>query len=848
MPRVSIVWTAPRRRLDPLLVKVGMGCIIVSITGGAVTVSGIAIASPSAGAGEVGLGSLGLLLILASAFCSVEREPDGGDRQRDPGDVPPSAVEAGGLTTLPVQGPCFGRDAIIDVLVATVLAKPPSPTPVLGPPGVGKTTVTVALLHDRRVERRYGSRRYFVRCEGALEAEAVLTEIATAVGVPIGADLRPRVMAALALAPALLVLDNVETPWLPDTLATEQLLLSMASVPRLALVASVRGTQRPGGGVWRPPIHMLPLSEDDARKVFLEVAGTAYKDDPDLSELLAALDGLPLAVELLAHAAEGEPNLTALRRRWVDERVTMLSRGTGDDRLLSLAVSLELSITGPLMTDEARRLLSLLGVLPDGISHQDLELILPGIAERGASILRKVGLAFDERQRVRCLAPVRDYAASAHPPIQDDVTQAVAHYISLVQDLGRRVGKEGGAEAVVRLVAESANVEAMILAGLSGERPRASIEGALALVQFTRFTGIGSTRVQAASCAAASRLNDPSLHAQCIHGLGLIAFSRSDHEGARARLKEALLLFRHAGEVRGEANCIFYLGVIALERSENQMATMSFEEALPLFHQAGDVGGEANCIFSLGVIALKHSDHEGARMRFEEALTLFRQLGDVLGEGNCVRTLGDIALGRSNHNGARAHYEEALTLFRQVGDPGGEANCIRCLGDIAVERSDHDEARARYEAALTLFRQVGSVRGVANCIKGLGDIALERSSHEEARAHYEEALTLFRQVGDVLGEGNCAQRFGDLAMGRSDHEGARKRFEEALLLFVHIEDPHSVGETHRRLARVATSAADCSRHQRAAQEAWTSIGRDDLVRDIREEFSPTGDPQTWINE
>jgi tetratricopeptide (TPR) repeat protein len=723
LPRLSVVWTAPRRRLDPLLAKVGLGCMFVSITGGGLTVSGFAIAAPPALPAEVGLGSLGLLLVVASAFCSVERETTGGDRSSEPADSSASALAGGKLPTLPVQGQCFGRDAIIDDLVATALAKPPPPTPVLGPPGVGKTTVTVALLHNRRVERRYGSRRHFVRCESAFEAEALLIGIAAAVGVPIGADLRPRVMAALAAAPALLVLDNVETPWLSDTLATEQLLLALAAVPRLALVASVRGAQRPGGGVWRPAVHVLPLPEDDARKVFLDVAGPAHEDDPDLSELLAALDGLPLAVELLAHAAEGEPNLAALRRRWVNERVTMLSRGSGDDRLLSLAVSLELSITGPLMTDEARRLLSLLGVLPDGISHQDLDPVLPGAAERGASILRKVGLAFDERLRLRCLAPVRDHVATRHPPSQDDLMQAVAHYAALADTLGNRLGWEGGAEAAARLVADSANLDAMTVAGLSGESPRASIGAALSLAELARLAGVGSTRVQEAACAAASRVGDTALRANCILKLGDIAFWRSDYEGAKVRFDEALPLFRQVADIRGAANCISGLADIAFRRSDHMRARAGYEQGLALFRQVTDIRGEARCIRDLGHIAFRRSDYEEARARYDEALPLFRQVGYIRGEAYCILRLGDIALKRSDHEGARAHYEEALPLFRQVGDVRGEANCMLRLGDIALRRSDDEGARAHYEEALPLFRQVGGVRGEANCMLRLGDIA-----------------------------------------------------------------------------------------------------------------------------
>jgi hypothetical protein len=73
-------------------------------------------------------------------------------------------------------------------------------------------------------------------------------------------------------------------------------------------------------------------------------------------------------------------------------------------------------------------------------------------------------------------------------------------------------------------------------------------------------------------------------------------------------------------------------------------------------------------------------------------------------------------------------------------------------------------------------------------------------------------------------------------MGRSDHEGAGARYEEALPLFRRIEEPYSIGGTHRRVARIATLGAERSRHRRAAEEAWTSIGRDDLVRELRDEF------------
>ncbi len=206
---------------------------------------------------------------------------------------------------------------------------------------------------------------------------------------------------SLERGPALLVLDNTETPWDGDRLPTEELLAQLAAVPKLALVASIRGEQRPLGTPWREAIRVGPLDLPAAREAFLAVAGERYRNDPDLEWLLEAVDRLPLAVTLLAYQAEGEPDLAGLRRRWTEERTNLLRRDEGGQRLTDLEISLELSIQGPRMTEPARRLLSLLGVLPDGIARGDLPALLPKGSDAAAATLRKIGLALPDGPRLR---------------------------------------------------------------------------------------------------------------------------------------------------------------------------------------------------------------------------------------------------------------------------------------------------------------------------------------------------------------------------------------------------------------------------------------------------------------
>jgi Domain of unknown function (DUF4062) len=220
---------------------------------------------------------------------------------------PPTAVRRG--TGLPARPDLVGRDGDVATLVAAWLATPPEPVAVLGAPGIGKSTICLAALHDGRVAERFGDRRWFIRCDGVTSAEALLSGLAAELGVtgdgsPGGAV--DRVCAVLSTGLAV-VLDNFETPWTADPLPVEDLLRTIAAVPQAGVAVSSRGTGRPVGLRWRDFAMLSPLPLADARRLFLAVAGPGLAADSRLDELLAGLDGVPLAVELMAYAAQGRP-------------------------------------------------------------------------------------------------------------------------------------------------------------------------------------------------------------------------------------------------------------------------------------------------------------------------------------------------------------------------------------------------------------------------------------------------------------------------------------------------------------------------------------------------------------
>jgi tetratricopeptide (TPR) repeat protein len=734
--------------------------------------------------------------------------------------------------TLPPPGHCFGRTREVRTLVKALSRKQPDPIAILGGPGMGKTTISLKAMHEPGIAKCFGARRWFVRCDGVKTRAELAAAIARVLGIAITPNLEPQVLAELMSGRAALVLDNAETPLDADREPVEALLSAIASIESLALVVTIRGKARPPAVAWGATLEVKPLIESAAQEAFIAASGKPkFAGDPHLPPLLSVLEGVPLAITLMGRFAQRFNALDLVWERWSAKKTAMLSAGA--DRLTNIEISYELSIGA--LSPEARRLLSVLAILPAGVAHLDLPAIYAD-PDQAADELRDRALIEDEENRIRMLAPLREHVAAAHPPEAADEERAIGHFLTLADKDGRKVGYVGGAEAVARLAPEVANVEAMLVRS-AGQTPERAARAAYGWSRFMYFTGLGSTSAieRVLERALAAGLTQQA--AKCSISLGEIALAHSDHDTARKRYEEAMPLYRKVGDVLGEANCISSLGDIALERSEHDTARERYEEAMPLYRKVGDVLGEANCIKGLGNIALERSEHDTARERYEEAMPLYRKVGDVLGEANCIRSLGDIALERSEHDTARERYEEALPLYRKVGAVLGEANCIQSLGDIALRRSEHDTARERYEEAMPLYRKVGDVLGEANCIRSLGDIALERSEHDTARERYEEAMPLYRKVGAVLGEANCIRSLGDIARDAGNAGEAESRYRQALALYARIPEPYSIGETHRRLARLATGDAGARKvHVDAAREAWRRIKRDDLVAKLDAEL------------
>ena len=94
---------------------------------------------------------------------------------------------------------------------------------------------------------------------------------------------------------------------------------------------------------------LKPFSLEAARRTFSDITDEDHEaQTSELDELLKQLDTVPLAVKLMASAAQSGESLDELRKAWVRERTALLSDGS-TSKSTNIEASIRISLKSKLV-------------------------------------------------------------------------------------------------------------------------------------------------------------------------------------------------------------------------------------------------------------------------------------------------------------------------------------------------------------------------------------------------------------------------------------------------------------------------------------------------------------------
>ncbi|KAJ7219102.1 hypothetical protein GGX14DRAFT_515889 [Mycena pura] len=718
-----------------------------------------------------------------------------------------------------------GREETINAVVTTIIDPAPGRVAILGSAGIGKTSVASMVLFDPRVVECFSNRRFFISCDAAGGKDDLLTAIAGPLGLQ-GNKPQTKILDALGDSEhrSVIVLDNFESPWETTESSkkeVENFLTALCALDTLAVVITMRGSERPAGVKWsRPSLPQLgPLDVKSARRAFLALSD-CLEDDPYIDPLLTAIDCVPLAIALMANLTETD-STEILLSRWREEQSSLLHRTS--DRRSSLDVSIGISLSSPRMkaVPEALILLSLISLLPDGIDNSELAAIFPNIVKsrRALAALWQTSLAYnDSHNRTRVLSPIRAHMMLYRQSDTEHRMSVLAYYMGLA-GLSSDLGGPHGQVIVKRLTPEVGNLQSIVNLALDSTREpllHGAITAAINLSRFTRYTHLGNPETLRLASVAASKLGDEVLRAEVLYHLAWVTLTvgasgqYSDHEQL---CREALSLYEQAGNVNGRAECTWLLGQIYKSTKRQKECKAFFQEALQLAVDAQNTYCQAKCLSTLSEMTFYAGDAKTAETLSQQALKLFRELEHLTNVGLTLLLLGRLAAFR-NDRAADILFDEAEMVLKQAGSYHHAGLSLLGKGDCAFARCDYCTAREAYLKAITTFQEAGTIQSTYGAFAQLsvGMTAAYLYEYAEARSWLEKATeTLEKTSIPAPGKLHRDIIYGDLALYEEKFGEALTFYSRALL----------AAET----LGFAEEAAQCRAVPRSAAGGGVAFGR-----------------------
>ena len=773
------------------------------------------------------------------------------------GRAPAQRDTSGTPTNLPrVPRQLIGRDQDLAALLG-LLEKAPLVS-LVGPGGAGKTSL--ALAASVRAAPSFSDGTYGVRLASVDAVDRVPLAVADALGVPLdGAAgdrlVEDRVLAYLGPKRLLLLLDNCEH--VVDAVASfvERVLGDCPSVT--VLTTSREALAIPSElQVSVPPLPVPPMGTAPAEaltfpavELFVEraraVRATFDGDEPSLdavAQIVRALDGIPLAIELAAARASTMSVVEIAER--LGQRFSLLTSGarTAEARQQTLKATVDWSYA--LLSPHEQQVFARLSVFQGGWALPAAEAVvseegapLSEVLDTLAALVRQsmVTVETGTRTRYRMLETLRQYAADRLVERGESESTARRHadyFRDLTVQAEVALRGTGQAAALRQLREEQPNIRSAITwcAG-PGDDVDSALEmgGSLGLFwHFGRHLEGREVVTRVLELPGGSELT----RAHALQALSIVERPRGCLVHPSPLCEEAaadsLGLFEKEGDSWRAALSKVLLAVEGVTGADAEQSASLLDQASRVFTDAQDDWGLAVIGFVRMETAMKTGREEEAVQIGRAAAATFRSLHDMWGLSAVLYHLGWGLRQFGRYDEAAPILEEAIDVAQRAG----LFNTVQwALADLAFERAFQgrlDEAEQLLARAAAASAHVGDGAGEVLASYGAGLLAHIRGQWLEARSYYSEAHAGFQRLGTPVTEGLALAGMARCDEAEGRYDSAETGYRDALEIGRRIGEPALSASALEGLARLAQASGQRQDADKLASEAAgirTTFGR-----------------------
>ncbi|KAJ7605442.1 hypothetical protein DFH06DRAFT_1067886, partial [Mycena polygramma] len=626
------------------------------------------------------------------------------DRSSISGIYSGSFTSSNSISMLPSEPQIFhGRESELTAILTQFNQTAPR-IAILGPGGMGKSSLAKVLLHHRAIAAKYGEHRFFVSCDSVTSKVELASIIGTHIGLKPGKDLTQAVIQQFSQnPPSLLVIDNLETVWEPGQLRKEieEFLSLLTGIYHLALIITMRGAERPARVQWTHPFvpPLKSLEPDAAKKMFIDIADD-HHDTVEIDQILLLADNMPLAISLLASLADVE-GCSNILSHWEEEKTTMIS--VGYDRRSNLDLSISISLSSPRITSEPESLLllGLLSILPDGLSEVELtqsRFLIKDISRCRITLLRASLAYIDGHKRLKVLVPIREHMQKSQPSAPHMVHSLLNYFHDLLDSY--MVNKSP--QVIARISSNYSNIQNILRNGLQPGHPdlKSCIYGTCHLNSFSRDIGHGAISLM-------DQVHDSSPHScgpQPVVYYITELFNSSAYRAipnAEILTAEALEHFGHFSDP--DLQCRFYISQ-AIHHMRSQAiskAIICCQNSLSLAISAGNTGKKSDALRYLAWIKWHVGDYSAAQTDAYESQRCARISGASYLEAQALAIEAACLLMQGNYKQTIAVCNRARHLIALCGTSGANLD-----HEVMMVQAAAHSMKSEYTKAATIFRQI----------------------------------------------------------------------------------------------------------------------------------------------